>query len=192
LKFRLLSIPHQDKGTSDMGASEDTSKQPAAGWRLKSGVALFILSIAIPLIGIPVVTALGVSVTITATLSGALLVGAEVMGIVAIAVMGKDGYAYIKTRVFGFLKQYGPPREVSRFRYTLGLVMFTVPILFGWVSIYAAQLIPGFTENPLPFALGGDILLLASLFMLGGDFWDKIRALFIYDSGVHFTQKQAG
>ena len=189
MRFRLLSIPHQGKGTSDMGEYGNTSKQPAASWRLKSGVALFLLSIAIPLIGIPVVTALGVSATITASFSGALLVGAEVMGIVAIAVMGKDGYAYIKSRVFGFLKQYGPPREVSRFRYTLGLVMFTVPVLFGWVSIYAAQLIPGFTENLLPFALGGDILLLAGLFVLGGDFWDKIRALFIYDSEVHFTEK---
>lgn len=155
MRFRLLSIPHQGKGTSDMGESGDTSEQPAAGWRLKSGVALFLLSIAIPLIGIPVVTALGVSATITASLSGALLVGAEVMG--------KDGYPFNKSRFFRFLKQYGPPRKVSRFRYTLGLVMFSVPILVGWVSIYAAPMIPVFTNNPLPFALGGDILLLASL-----------------------------
>ncbi len=97
--------------------------------------------------------------------------------------------AYIKSRIFGFLKQYGPPREVSRLRYTLGLVMLTVPILFGWVSIYAGPMIPGFTKSPLLFALSGDILLLTSLFVLGGNFWDKIRALFIYNSKVHFKQK---
>lgn len=172
-----------------MRKSEDTSEQPAPGWRLKLGVALFVLSIAVPLIGVPVVAALGVSATITASVSGFLLVGAEIVGILAIAVMGKDGYAFIKSRVFRSLKRYGPPMKVSRHRYTLGLAMFTVPVLFGWISIYAAPMIPGFMNNSLSFAVGGDILLLTSLFVLGGDFWDKLRALFIYDSEAHFTQK---
>ena len=174
---------------NEINRSSDTSQHPAIGWRLKSGVALFIFSIAMPLIGIPSVTALNFSSTVTASVSGVLLVGAEVVGILAIAVMGKDGYAYIKNRVFGFLKQYGPPREVSRLRYRLGLVMFGVPVLFGWVSIYAGSIIPGFTKSPLLFALGGDILLLTSLFVLGGSFWDKIRALFVYDAEVHFRLK---
>jgi hypothetical protein len=174
---------------NNKNGSNDTLEQPASNWRFKSGVALFVLSIAVPLIGIPIVTSLGVSAAVTASVSGVLLVGAEIMGILAVVVMGKEGYAYIKSRVFGFLKQYGPPQKVSRRRYRLGLVMFSVPILFGWVSIYAGQLIPGFTDNPLPFALCGDILLLASLFVLGGNFWDKIRALFIYDSAVHFVER---
>ena len=148
-----------------MNDKASTAAQPAASWRLKIGVALFVLSIAFP------------------------LVGAEVLGIIAIAVMGKSGYAYIKNRVVGFLKQYGPPREVSRLRYTIGLVMFSLPILFGWVSLYTAELIPGFIRTPLPYALGGDLLLLASLFVLGGNFWDKIRALFVYDAEVRFPQR---
>jgi hypothetical protein len=185
----ILFMETRPNKKNELNGPGDTSQQPVAGWRLKCGVALFVLSIAAPLIGVPVVAALGLSATITASVSGILLVGAEVLGIVAIAVMGKAGYVYIKSRFFGFLKQYGPPKEVSRLRYRLGLVMFTVPVLFGWISIYAGQLIPGFTKNPLPFALGGDILLLASLLVLGGSFWDKIRALFIYDSKVDFTPK---
>ena len=163
-----------------------TSEQPASNWRLKLGITLFVLSIALPLVGIPVVAAIGLSVTVTASISGTLLIGAEVLGIMAVAVMGKSGFAYIKNHIFVFLKQYGPPKEVSRLRYTIGLVMFSVPILFGWVSIYIPELIPGFTLTPLPYALGGDLLLLASLIVLGGNFWDKIRALFIYDAGVRF------
>jgi hypothetical protein len=174
---------------NEINRSGDTSQHPATGWRLKAGVALFVLSIAAPLIGVPVVTALDFSATVTASVSGVLLVGAEVVGILAIAVMGKAGYVCIKNRVFGFLKQYGPPKTVSRLRYRLGLVMFSVPVLFGWVSIYAGPMIPGFTKSPLLFALSGDILLLTSLFVLGGNFWDKIRALFIYDSKVDFTPK---
>ena len=65
----------------------------------------------------------------------------------------------------------------------------SIPILFGWISIYAADYIPGFSQNPLPYAIGGDLLLLVSLFVLGGNFWDKIRGLFVYDAEVHFSQK---
>jgi hypothetical protein len=172
-----------------MNDNTNTSAQPVAGWRFKIGVALFVLSIALPLVGVTLVATLGLSAQMTASVSGVLLVGAEVLGIIAVAVMGKSGYAYIKNLVFGFLKQYGPPREVSRLRYTIGLVMFTVPILFGWVSLYTAELIPGFIHSPLPYALGGDFLLLASLFVLGGSFWDKIRALFVYDAEVRFSQR---
>ncbi len=173
--------------------SEDTGSAlpPAAGWRLKSGVVIFVLSIIVPAAGVPVVAGLGLSATVTATVSGALLVGAEVLGILAVAVMGKPGFVYIKSRVFGFIKQYGPPREVSRGRYRIGLVMFCLAILFGWVSIYAADYIPGFAQDPLPYAIGGDLLLLASLFVLGGNFWDKIRSLFVYDAVAQFRESSA-
>jgi hypothetical protein len=161
-----------------------TAVQPATGWRLKLGVSMFVLSILLPVAGIPLVASLDLSGTMTTSISGALLVGAEVLGVLAIAVMGKPGFLYIKSRVFGLLRQVGPPREVSRARYNSGLVMFSLPILFGWLSIYAADYIPLFDENMLAFAIGGDLLFLASLFVLGGDFWDKIRALFVHSDKV--------
>jgi hypothetical protein len=119
-------------------------------------------------------------------------VGAEVLGILAVAVMGKSGYAYIKNRVFGFLKQYGPPAEVSRSRYTIGLVMFAVPFVFGWLAPYAADLVPGYLGNEFGYAIVGDVLLLVSLFVLGGDFWDKLRALFIGGAKAVFPTKTGG
>ena len=152
---------------------------PAAGWRLKLGVLLFALSIALPVFGVPLVASMTLSTKAIATISSVLLAGAEVLGIAAVAVMGKSGYAFIKNRIFGFFKQYGPPAEVSRTRYTIGLVMFSVPIIFGWLAPYAADLIPGYSDSRLTYAIVGDLLLLTSLFVLGGDFWDKLRALFI-------------
>lgn len=172
-----------------MDENGSPSGQPVASWRFKAGIALFVLSITLPLVGVTLVATLGLSAQMTASVSGMLLVGAEVLGIIAVAVMGKNGYAYIKNLVFGFFKRYGPPREVSQLRYTIGLVMFTVPILFGWVSLYTAEFLPGFIRNPLPYALGGDFLLLVSLLVLGGNFWDKIRALFLYDAEAHFSQR---
>lgn len=167
-------------------AEELQANAPAAGWRLKLGVALFGFSILLPVLGIPLVAVMGLPTV--ATISGALLVGAEVFGIVAIAIMGKSGYAYIKNRVFGFLKQYGPPDEVSRTRYTIGLVMFAVPIVFGWLAPYSADWVPGYLGNELTYGIAGDLLLLVSLFVLGGDFWDKLRALFIHEAKVVFPK----
>ncbi len=161
---------------------------PAEGWRLRLGVSLFGLSILLPVLGVPLVAAMGLPTATVATISGVMLAGAEVLGLVAVAIMGKSGYAYIKNRVFGFLKQYGPPAEVSRTRYTIGLVMFTVPIVFGWLAPYAADLIPGYPGNEFTYAIIGDLLLLVSLFVLGGDFWDKLRALFTGGAKVVFPK----
>ena len=161
---------------------------PAAGWRLKLGVVLFTLSIVVPVVGVPLVAAMGLSAGAVATVSGVLLGGSEVLGLAAVAVMGKSGYAYIKNRVFGFLKQYGPPAEVGRIRYRIGLVMFAVPIALGWFAPYVADRIPGYLGNEFGYAIGGDLLLLASLFVLGGDFWDKVRSLFIHGARAVFPE----
>jgi hypothetical protein len=175
--------------SANMSGHISTAEKPVFGWRLKLGTALFGLSIVLPLVGVPLVTALGLSAKTTASVSGVLLMGAEVLGLCGVAVMGKSGYAYIKNRVLGFLKRHGPPKQVSRLRYTIGLVMFSLPILFGWLSPYAAKLIPAFTRTPFPYALGGDLLLLVSLFVLGGNFWDKLRSLFVYDAEVRFAPR---
>jgi hypothetical protein len=164
----------------------------AAGWRLKFGVGLFVLSIALPVLGVPLVAVMGLSTGVVATISGALLGGSEVLGIVAVAVMGKSGYAYIKNQVFGFLRRYGPPAEVGRIRYSIGLVMFTTPIILGWLAPYGADVIPGYVDNELAYAIAGDLLLLTSLAVLGGDFWDKLRALFIHRSKAVIPEDEYG
>jgi hypothetical protein len=155
-------------------------------WRLKLGAGLFGFSILLPLAGVPMVGLFDVSTGMSATLTGGLLVAAEVMGLAAVGVMGKSGYALIKKKLLGLIKQYGPPNKVSRLRYRIGLVMFCTPIVFGWVSIYTARWIPGFENDPFLYAVGGDLMLLSGLFVLGGDFWDKVRSLFVHDAEARF------
>ena len=171
--------------------AKPTMKPPRpafSGTRLKIGMALFGLSILLPLIGVPALSALSLSTGMTASITGGLLVSGEILGVVSVAVMGKQGYVALKHWFLQVLNRYGPPQRVSRRRYSIGLVMFCAPILFAWVSGYAAQWIPYFVKNPLMYALGGDILLLASLFVLGGDFWDKIRSLFVHDAVILFPR----
>jgi hypothetical protein len=121
-------------------------------------------------------------------ISGALAVGIpEVFTIVAIAIMGKSGYNFIKERIFSFLKKHGPPDRVSLTRYRIGLFMFVIPIAFAWLGPYGAHHIPGYDTYRFVVSLIGDVMFVASLFVLGGDFWDKIRALFSYNAKATFN-----
>lgn len=158
------------------------------GWHLKAGVVLLGLSVAVPLLGVPVVGILKPGRTLTAALSGGAILAGELLGIAAVAVMGKPGYIFLKGKVAAWLKHYGPPQTVSRRRYHIGLMLFCIPLLYGWVSVYIAGFIPAFQYNPLPYALVGDLMFIASFFVLGGEFWDKLQSLFrhngIYDRGL--------
>jgi len=152
---------------------------PASGWRLKLGSVLLALSVVVPLSAVFVVGSFDLSPALTATLTAILLGGSEVLGLVAIAVLGKPGYEYIKARFFALLKRHGPPERVGPIRYRIGLVLFCLPLLFAWLVPYVGVLSDNLAVVPLPLALGADVLLLISLFVLGGEFWDKIRALFV-------------
>lgn len=166
-------------------------RQLAGGWRFRLGVALFVLGLIAPVF-LPLVAMLSVSTEIKATLSGAVLAGAEVLWVLAAAIMGKSGFLYLKGQASAWIKSHGPPKTVSRMRYRVGLVMFVLPLMLAWVAPYVAILIPGYESHPISLALAGDLLLLVSLFVLGGDFWDKLRALFVYDVRVHWRGRPSG
>ena len=151
-------------------------------WRLRLGLSVFVIGLLSPL-SIPIVTATELPTKWKAVVSGCLAVGIpELFSVAAIAIMGKPGFNYIKERFFAFLKKHSPADRVSLTRYRIGLVMFLVPIFFGWLSPYAPHLIPGYELHRFTVNLAGDMMFISSLFVLGGDFWDKITALFIRDA----------
>ncbi len=119
----------------------------------------------------------GAIATINFTLNKALL-------LVAAAIMGKPGFYRLKQLVFGALKRYAPPHEVGPMRYRIGLILFAIPIFVGWVSPYLADIVPALSRQSVRAAVIGDVMFLISLFVLGGGFWEKLRALFIRDAYV--------
>ena len=164
-------------------------EQQHAGWRFRLGLIVLVVGWLSPLC-IPVVTATDLPAKLKTIISGMLAVGIpEVFTILAIAIMGKSGYKLIKERIFSFLKKHGPPDRVSRTRYSIGLVMFVLPVLFGWLSPYGVHLIPGYESHRFAVSLIGDVMLAASIFLLGGDFWDKLRALFIHRATAQFHDR---
>ena len=155
-------------------------------WRLRLGLIVFVVGFLSPLL-IPLVTDSELPTKWKAVISTCLAVGIpELFSVVAIAIMGKPGYNYIKSRFFAFLKKHGPPDKVSSARYRLGLVMFVFPILFGWLAPYVPSILPGYDLQGLIINIIGDVMFISSFFVLGGDFWDKIRSLFVHRATVIF------
>jgi hypothetical protein len=155
--------------------------------RLILGVTILVIGFMSPLL-IPLVTGTSWSVGVKTTVSGLLAFGIpEVFMLIAVAVMGKQGYEYIKNRAFKYLKRFAPADKVSLTRYRIGLTMFSLPLLFGWLQPYLGHYFPSLNQLTLWQYIIGDMIFFASFFILGGDFWDKFSGLFKH--GVKVTSQ---
>ncbi len=156
--------------------------KPPTSWRFRTGVTLIAIGWICPLF-IPFVTKSTLSTEWKTALSGVLLVvGPEVLSVIAIAILGKDGFNYLKEKVFALLRRAAPTAKVSRTRYRAGLAIWALLFIYGSFVWYAPHLVPGYSEHRIALNLSADFLFIVSLFVLGGDFWEKFRALFIYDA----------
>jgi hypothetical protein len=157
--------------------------QPIPKNRLFLGGAIFVVGLLCPLL-VPLVAATELSTAWKATLSGLLLLGIpELFMLVAAAVTGEAGFAYLKGVLFGFLKRHVVPETVSSARYRIGLVFFFLPIFWGWLAPYLSEFV-SVQEYSLKMAIAGDLLLLTGLILLGGEFWEKLRSLFLHRAVV--------
>ena len=100
----------------------------------------------------------------------------EAFDLTAIAILGKPGFVWLKSLLSGVFRRHGPPSEVSRFRYRIGLAMFLSPLLLGWLHPYLGERIPAIFGQAAVMHVAGDLIFISSFFVLGGDFWDKVRA----------------
>jgi hypothetical protein len=164
---------------------QDTEQYTPTGWRFRLGLFFFVLGWICPLF-IPLVTRSDLPVEIKTFLSGFLLIGVpEIFSVISIVFLGKSGFNYIKAKVFTFLKLVVPQGPVSRIRYRIGLFMLLLHLIYANLTFYAPDQIPAYSEARMTMNLLADFLFLVTLFVLGGDFWDKLRALFIYDAKAH-------
>lgn len=147
--------------------------------RLIFGGAIFISGFLSPL-AIPLVTDSALSTEWKAILSGLLLLGVpEVFMLIAIAILGKPGFDFLKSHLWKLIR---PSDKVSATRYRIGLVLFLLPIIFGWLYPYLELWITELQAYRMELAITGDIIFAISLFVLGGDFWLKIKSLFMHDN----------
>ena len=162
-----------------MTRETETSKS-----KLVTGVVILVVGFMSPLL-IPFVVGSDLPISYKKVLSGLLAFGIpELFMLIAVAVMGKDGYEFIKEKALKYLKRFAPSDEVSLTRYRIGLVLFSVPLIIGLAQPYLAFYISFFKELPLWWTVTSDILFISSFFVLGGDFWDKLSGLFKRDVKV--------
>jgi len=157
-------------------------REPMARWRMSLALALWIGGFFLPLV-IPLVATLPLPVATKATLSGLLVFGLpQLLTVIAIAIVGKSGFHYLMERLSGIARRLGPPAHVSRLRYRIGLVMLFLPLAASLLEPYIALVV--IQDRPPHWVYGAidDTLFLTSFFVLGGEFWDKVKALFIYEA----------
>jgi len=159
-----------------------SSHERAVRWRMSLALALWVGGFFLPL-AIPLVLTLPLPVTTKTALSGLLIFGLpQLLTVIAIAIVGKSGFHYLMERLFGAAKRLEPRAHVGRLRYRIGLVMLFLPLAVSLLEPYITMLV---VQQPLPRWVYGaieDTLFLTSFFVLGGEFWDKVKALFIYEA----------
>ena len=156
--------------------------------RLYLGGAIFLFGVLSPIF-VPLVAATGLSTAWKATLSGLLMLGIpELFMLIAAAVLGKAGFSYLKSLMLSLLKKHVVPEQVSPSRYRVGLFIFFFPVLWGWIAPYLLEFV-SIHEYRLTFAIVGDLMLLTGLILLGGEFWEKLRSLFLHRAVVSMAEE---
>ncbi|MEO1224439.1 MAG: hypothetical protein AAFX92_09440 [Pseudomonadota bacterium] len=107
-----------------------------------------------------------------------------------VLVMGRSGFVWLKSRILARLSSILPPQLVGRPRYRIGLVMFIMPFAIEWSFPYTSHVPDGVLELVDALSWVADLMLVASLFVLGGAFWNKLRALFIRTALADFSEAQ--
>ena len=169
-----------------MGSSNVTVNQNhKPGLRLYLGSAIIILSFFMVPTGLFVVHYIHAH-TMKALILGFFWVNGPLWKVIGIGVMGKVSYYYIIEHLKIHYKRILKSKPVGRTRYYIGLFMFTLPFVPSYVMAYAPHLLPELASWRIYFNIFFDLVFLSSLFVLGGDFWDKLRALFNYSAKANF------
>lgn len=153
---------------------------PVTAWDWRYGIGLLLL----------VLAGFSMVVGVVAVLTGHtredssespiwLLAGpAEILCLVAAAVLGKDKYQKLARKVLPKARQSAPHNR--RFRYYLGLA----GCLFNGVPLtlyaYVPELLPG-GSTKAGILIIADLVFFGSLFFAGGEFWEKLRRLFVWE-----------
>jgi hypothetical protein len=157
--------------------------------RLALGVFLLVIGSILPL-GALLVPLTTWPISVKGTVAGILFFGFEIMAIPAVAVMGKENFDRIMAKVKGWLGLLKPAGGVGTVRHVIGLVLFVLPLVPTYIMAYIPIWLPDDSPERLWVNLCADAMFLVSLFVLGGDFWDKLSALFVREARAVFPEKK--
>lgn len=153
--------------------------EPPRG-RLWLGASVFVGGFFAPAL-IPLVTASQLPGSAKTVIAGLLAFGVPEIGmLVAVAILGKPGFAYLKSKTKKAAADLLFPATVGRLRHGTGVLLLVIVLLLAWIGPYLAIVSPAFSERMAMFALAGDGMLVAALVLLGPPFWSRLADLFRY------------
>lgn len=169
--------------------TSSAAPDPRQKKRLIMGMVVWIGGWGLAFALVPLVNRMDLATGLKATLNTILLLGfPKLFLVIAIAIMGKPGFAYLKSLLGSHFKRLAPADVVSPLRYRIGLIILIAVIVLSSIGDYVVG--GAFREqNRHLVAMTGDLLIVVSLFLLGGNFWDKLRALFIREAKVVFPSE---
>jgi hypothetical protein len=168
---------------TDKAADPSTPPVLKKDWRFYAGITAMVLAVVMPLCAL-VVPMLGLSTTQSALLAGVLLAGGpEVLCILAVALLGKDTFRYFTHRVMTALRRAVIDQPASKARYYTGLVVILLSWLPAYIYAYSPTLMPGGDARIYVLA-AMDLAFVVSVFLMGGEFWEKVRRIFVYEGRI--------
>jgi hypothetical protein len=148
-----------------------------------------------PFVAPIVVPWFGLSAGETAAGIGGLVVASEVAILICIPLVSKEGFRRIKQRHFGWLKL--PKKPTSYGVHVIGVSLLIGGLLIDALlnmSVVSASLTMSDAKNPnmilfgmdfadqissfLVIEIGSTVAVVVGIFILGADFWERIRQTF--------------
>lgn len=173
----------------------------ARTWRYKVGLTMIIgghllilCALVVPLLGVGAGTV------------GVMVLGGELVSLASIAFLGMEGFKAIKAKFFAFLKA-GFVAPVGRIRYYIGVALFCTHVVTTYIIVIYAWIAFETTtpESPVPVIWGldfgeqgtmlywlfliGEITFLSSIYVLGADWWERFRGLFVWEAAGRYKCK---
>jgi hypothetical protein len=161
---------------------------PNPGARLYLGLAIFVLSFFMLPTGI-FLQKFVVHHALKHIVVGIFWLTAPILKISSVAILGKPSYLYIKSIFRHRIVKVIKPYHASRLRYNIGLILFCLPLIPTYIMAYAPQIFTTNFYHRIILNIAFDAIFIISLFVLGGDFWDKLKALFSFTAKATFPEE---
>lgn len=181
---------------SEQSAQPKSSADATHTFRYKLGIFLFVAG-NLAVVGGILAPLVGLASVLGAATIGAVIVGGEAVALTSIVFIGKAGFLALKGKIGASVKE-GFTAPVGKTRHMVGITLFLLNVFalyltvyYAWASLDAVAQEPALTEfwgmtveeqwtMVLSIFLVGEIGFIVSLYVLGADWWERFRNLFVW------------